>query len=137
MGKTGQHLEGIAEDTQPGWFHMDGYPGISLDGRIIRWLGHVILKPLLNQSEDRKLWRKRPLDYAFAAFTKVHAQKFVSPPWILPSKILLQRMLQGISAKPLQRRWDKLSGMHLRKELLNSLKKTPYTSAFPYYIWAT
>jgi len=91
MGKTGQHLEGIAEDTQPGWFHMDGYPGINLDGRIIRWLGHVIIKPLLNQSEDRKLWRKRPLDYAFAAF----------------------------------------------KELLNSLKKTPYTSAFPYYIWAT
>ena len=67
------------------------HPGISLDGRIIRWLGHVILKPLLNQSEDRKLWRKRPLDYAFAAF----------------------------------------------KELLNSLKKTPYSSAFPYYIWAT
>ena len=91
MGKTGQHPEGIAEDTQPGWFHMDGYPGISLDGRIIRWLGHVIIKPLLNQSEDRKLWRKRPLDYAFAAF----------------------------------------------KELLNSLKKTPYSSAFPYYIWAT
>ena len=91
MGKTGQHLEGIAEDTQLGWFYIDSYPGISLDGRIIRWLGHVILKPLLNQLEDRKLWRKQPLDYAFAAF----------------------------------------------KELLNSLKKTPYTSAFPYYIWAT
>jgi hypothetical protein len=71
MGKTGQHPEGIAEDTQPGWFHMDGYPGISLDGRIIRWLGHVIIKPLLNQSEDRKLWRKRPLDYAFAAFKEL------------------------------------------------------------------
>jgi len=53
MGKIGQHSEGIAEDTQPGWFHMDVYPGISLDGWIIRWLGHVILNPsLTNQKTE-------------------------------------------------------------------------------------
>jgi hypothetical protein len=32
---------------------MDVYPGISLDGWIIRWLGHVILNPsLTNQKTE-------------------------------------------------------------------------------------
>jgi hypothetical protein len=34
------------------------------------------------------------------SYTQVQALMFVTPPWILPSKIRLQRMLRGASAQP-------------------------------------
>jgi hypothetical protein len=65
MGKPGGHLGGIAEVIRLGWFYIDGYPGFGLDDRIIRWVNHVTIEPLLHQLESSILRRYTVFSHTF------------------------------------------------------------------------
>jgi len=70
MGQSGGHPGVIAEVICPGWFYIDGYPGFSLDDRIIRRVNHVTIEPQLHQSESSILRRYTVFGRTFETLNK-------------------------------------------------------------------